>query len=64
MVPGAADAIEAGVAAGSWCAWLSGSGPTVGMLCDAAAAEAVAASLPANGHTKILAIDTLGAHLL
>jgi homoserine kinase len=62
-VPGAADALEAGVAAGAWCAWLSGSGPTVGMLCDAAVAGAVAASLPTNGHTKVLGIDTVGAHL-
>ena len=60
-VPGAADAIEAGVAAGAWCGWLSGSGPTVGLLADRSAAEAVAASLPAHGHTKVLGIDTTGA---
>jgi homoserine kinase len=61
-VTGAADAIEAGVAAGAWCAWLSGSGPTVGMLCDSGIAAEVAASLPANGHTKVLGIDTAGVH--
>ncbi len=63
-VTGAADAIEAGVAAGAWCAWLSGSGPTVGMLCDSGIAPEVAASLPANGHTKVLGIDTAGVHRL
>ena len=62
-VTGAADAIEAGVAAGAWCGWLSGSGPTVGMLCDSGVAAEVAASLPANGHTKVLGIDTAGVHL-
>ena len=62
-VIGAADAIAAGVASGAWCAWLSGSGPTVGMLCDPAIAAEIAASLPANGHTKVLGIDTVGAHL-
>ena len=62
-VAGAGAAIEAGGAAGAWCAWLSGSGPTVGMLCDSSIAADVAASLPANGHTKVLRIDTVGAHL-
>lgn len=62
-VAGAADAIEAGVASGAWCAWLSGSGPTVGMLCNSAIAAEVAASLPVSGHTKVLGIDTAGAHL-
>jgi len=61
-VAGAANAIEAGVAAGAWCAWLSGSGPTVGMLCDSGIAAEVVASLPANGHTKVLGIDTAGVH--
>ncbi len=63
-VSGASEAIGAGVAAGAWCAWLSGSGPTVGMLCDGAIADRVAAALPPNGHTKILGIDTSGARRL
>jgi homoserine kinase len=58
---GAGDAMEAGVEAGAWCTWLSGSGPTVGMLVERARADAVAASLPAEGHTKVLSIDTIGA---
>ena len=63
-VPGASDAIDAGLAAGAWCAWLSGSGPTVAMLCDARAAERVSTALPLNGHTKTLGIDASGVRLL
>lgn len=64
MVPGAADALEAGVSAGAWCGWLSGSGPTVGFLCDASTAAAVAEVLPAGGHSKVLSLDVLGARLI
>ncbi|WP_051062471.1 homoserine kinase [Ilumatobacter nonamiensis] len=64
LVPGAADAIRAGVDAGAWCAWLSGSGPTVGMLADSSVADAVAEALPTGGHTKVLSIDTAGVHIL
>lgn len=64
LVPGAADAIEAGVGAGAWCGWLSGSGPTVGFLCDAADADVVVSALPEGGHTKVLAIDTRGARVV
>ncbi len=63
-VPGAAEALDAGVAAGAWCGWLSGSGPTIGLLCDSAAAGAVTAALPAGGHAKVLAIDTVGARVV
>lgn len=63
-VPGAADAMESGVRAGAWCAWLSGSGPTVGMLVPADLADAVAAALPEGGHVKVLSIDPLGARLI
>ena len=63
LVPGAAAALDDGVAAGAWCAWLSGSGPTVGLLCDPTTVDAVASSLPTSGHTKRLAIDALGARL-
>lgn len=64
LVPGAAGAIEAGLSAGAWCAWLSGSGPTIAMLADPDAADVVAAALPTGGHTKVLPIDTTGAHIL
>jgi homoserine kinase len=61
-IPGASDALVAGVDAGAWCGWLSGSGPTVGLLTDRSIAATVADALPAGGHTKVLAIDRLGAH--
>ncbi len=63
-LPGAAEAIDAGVAAGAWCGWLSGSGPTVAFLCPAGAADAVTAALPGPGHCKELAIDTEGVRVL
>lgn len=62
-VPGATEAIECGIAAGAWCGWLSGSGPTVGLLCEGKVTSDVSAALPANGHTKILTIDTVGTRL-
>lgn len=64
LIPGAADAIDAGVCAGAWCAWLSGSGPTVAMLVERSLTDRVVASLPAGGHAKVLSIDTRGARLL
>lgn len=63
-VPGATDAMEAGMAAGAWCSWLSGSGPTVGMLVPAGLGDSVASALPEGAHAKVLAIDPLGARLL
>ena len=47
--------------AGAWGAWLSGSGPTVAALCAPERATDVAAAMPGDGHTKLLAIDTEGA---
>lgn len=64
LVPGAADAIDAGICAGAWCAWLSGSGPTVGMLVDRRLVDGVVAALPAGGHAKVCAIDTVGARVV
>jgi homoserine kinase len=55
-----AAAIAAADEAGAWCAWLSGSGPTVAALCSVADAEAVMAALPADGHAKVLRIDHEG----
>ena len=63
-VPGAADALDAGVSAGSWCGWLSGSGPTVAFLAAADAVDAVTAALPASGHVKRLQIAGQGVHVL
>lgn len=55
-----AAAIAAADEAGAWCAWLSGSGPTVAALCSVADAEDVVAALPADGHAKVLRIDHEG----
>lgn len=63
-VAGASEALEAGVAAGAWCGWLSGSGPTVAFLCESSSAAAVADSLPDTGHFKELKIDLPGLRLL
>lgn len=54
-------ALANGLEAGAWCGWLSGSGPTVCLLCDPADAEAVAASMPSDGHIKLLRIADEGA---
>ena len=56
-------AIEAALDAGAWCAYLSGSGPTVAALCGVHDAEAVAATLPADGSARVLRIDHAGAQL-
>jgi homoserine kinase len=61
MVPETARALQAGLDADVWAAWLSGSGPTVAMLCESSRAEEVAAALPETGHTKSLRIDHEGA---
>ena len=63
QVPGAGDALDSGVAAGAWCGWLSGSGPTVAFLTDATAADAVIAALPGSGHVKRLRIAPRGVHV-
>ena len=59
-VPESAAALEAALGAGVWAAWLSGSGPTVAMLCDPDRTDEVAAALPSSGHTKSLRIDHEG----
>ncbi len=62
--PACKAALDAGVAAGAWCGWLSGSGPTVALMCDPSEATRIAAALPQDGHAKILTIDTQGATVL
>ena len=56
-------ALEVALAAGAWAAWLSGSGPTVAVMCAPDDADGIAAALPADGHTKLLRIDHAGATL-
>ncbi len=63
-IPGAADALDAGVASGAWCGWLSGSGPSVAFLSDAGAVDAMIAALPESGHVKHLHIAQHGLRLL
>lgn len=59
--PRCAAAIEAALASDAWAAWLSGSGPTVAVMCEPARADEIAAALPGDGHAKLLRIDHEGA---
>jgi homoserine kinase len=56
-------ALEAALAAGAWCAWLSGSGPTIAAMCPLDEADDLAAQMPVGGHTKVLRIDHAGASI-
>jgi homoserine kinase len=58
------DALAAGLEAGAWCGWLSGSGPTVALLCAPDHADALAASLPGEGRTSVLGVDHGGATII
>ena len=55
------DALTAALDAGAWAAWLSGSGPSVAVMCAVENAESIAGRLPSEGHSKILRIDRTGA---
>jgi homoserine kinase len=55
------DALTDALDAGAWAAWLSGSGPAVAVMCAVKDAESIAATLPSEGHSKILRIDRVGA---
>jgi homoserine kinase len=57
-------ALDAGLAAGAWCGWLSGSGPTIALLCAHDAADVIVAALPDGGSAKVLRIDHEGARLV
>jgi homoserine kinase len=59
-LPGSADALAAGVEAGAWAGWLSGSGPTVAFLCAPADASRLAGALPPGGQVRTVRIDKLG----
>lgn len=58
------EALNSCVLAGVWCAWLSGSGPTIAAMCDSADAQRVADKLPDHGSTMVLQIAQHGAQLL
>lgn len=57
-------ALDAGLNAGAWCGWLSGSGPTVALMCDPSFVDAIVAALPSDGHAKTLTLDFAGAVVL
>ena len=57
-------ALKAALEAGAWAAWLSGSGPSVALMCALDEAVMIADALPADGHSKILRIDRVGALML
>jgi homoserine kinase len=61
---GSRAALVAGVGAGAWCGWLSGSGPTVAMLAAPGTGERVAAALPEGGQAKVVGVDQIGTVLV
>ncbi|MFM8663081.1 MAG: homoserine kinase, partial [Acidimicrobiaceae bacterium] len=56
-------ALNAAVDAGAWCAWLSGSGPTIAAMVDRDSSQRIADALPANGAKMVLSIAQSGAEL-
>lgn len=61
-VPTSRAAVDALLAADVWCAWLSGSGPSVAALCARDASAEVAAALPADdARALVVDIDRRGA---
>lgn len=59
--PASQAALKAGLEAGAWCGWLSGSGPTVALLCEPSQAERLVGALPGGGHSLVLSLDHAGA---
>lgn len=57
-------ALAAGLAAGAWCGWLSGSGPTIALMCDPELADDVVAALPPDGDVKRLGLDRDGVRVV
>lgn len=62
--PGSKAALEAALKSEAWCAWLSGSGPTVAVMCAKSDAQQIASQLPRNGEVLELAIDPNGAQII
>lgn len=56
-------ALQAAVDAGAWCAWLSGSGPTIAAMVDHAGAQRIDDALPKSGSKMVLNVDKVGAEL-
>jgi homoserine kinase len=59
--PASREALLATLAAGAWCGWLSGSGPSVAVLCDPRDVERVAGAYPDGASVKRLEVDQKGA---
>ncbi|MEO5901355.1 MAG: homoserine kinase [Ilumatobacteraceae bacterium] len=62
--PRSAAAQAAALDGGAWCAWMSGSGPTVAAFCDPADAARLATRLPAGGRVMILRVEPRGVGVL
>jgi homoserine kinase len=63
-VPESHHALRTAVEAGAWCAYLSGSGPSIAALvAPGRAAEAVAAALAPTGRAVVLGVDHEGARV-
>ncbi len=56
-------ALDAMLSAGAWCAWLSGSGPSVAALCAPDDAAAIVNVLPSDGRGVVCDIDHEGVRL-
>lgn len=63
-VPLSRQALDTGLGAGALCGWLSGSGPTIALMCDPSRADEIARALPAEGSAKVLRIDADGVVVL
>jgi len=57
-------ALDAALSTHAWCAWLSGSGPTVAVMCAKSDAKHIASQLPRSGDVLELAIDQDGAVII
>jgi len=57
-------ALDAALSTNAWCAWLSGSGPTVAVMCAKSDAKHIASQLPQSGDVLELAIDQHGAVII
>ena len=62
--PNSKAALEAALITAAWCAWLSGSGPTVAVMCAKSDARQIASQLPQSGDVLKLTIDQQGAVII
>ena len=57
-------ALNTALSTNAWCAWLSGSGPTVAVMCAKSDAKHIASQLPQSGDVLKLTIDQDGAVII